>query len=308
MSQVRQGDVNLTTWRRVLSTSERVDWRLDEVLTEDATFDFGRPFLPNVMTDVAALPFLTPAAKLTLGHIRAHGYLGLFGIVEELILPFVLDHARRESLGALEPVRALLCFASEEAKHIALFRRFGAVFERQFHTRCQLVGPAADFAQAVLAHPELSVALAILHIEWMTQQHWLDCVRGDEALDPAFKRLLRYHWLEEAQHARLDALLVSRIAESLSAEEREQGIDGYLSIVDLLDGALARQAELDSVALQQSCPLALEQVSELVRNQHRSLRRAFLLSGMRHPQLLDSLARISPAARERISQRARQLS
>src|SRR5690349_11741207 len=121
-------DTNSGVWTQLLATSERVDWRLSDVLEEDAALDFSRPFLPQSMTGVQDLPFLSGDAKLTLGHVRACGYLATFGLVEEMILPFVLDHARREELDALEPARALLRFASEEAKHIELFRRFGRVF------------------------------------------------------------------------------------------------------------------------------------------------------------------------------------
>ena len=48
----------------------------------------------------------------------------MFGLVEEFILPFVLDHARSHLDGDDMRVRALLQFAGEEAKHIQLFKRF----------------------------------------------------------------------------------------------------------------------------------------------------------------------------------------
>ena len=38
----------------------------------------------------------------------------------------------------------------------------------------------------------------------MTQLHYLDSVKDDGDLDPLFKSLLRHHWMEEAQHAKLD--------------------------------------------------------------------------------------------------------
>jgi hypothetical protein len=290
-----------------LATSERIDWRLSDVLEEDAALDFSRPFLPALMTGVSELPFLTDSAKLTLGQIRAHGYLALFGVVEEMILPFVLDQTRREPLGELEPTRALLRFAAEEAKHIELFRRFGRVFARQFPVECRVAGSGPAFAQAVLAYPELSVGLAILHIEWMTQQHWLDCVRGDESLEPAFKRLLRFHWLEEAQHARLDAMLVSRLARAASASERSAAVDGYLAILELIDGGIEQQIELDRQALEQvsGLVLSLEQLVTLRRTQKRSRRRTFLLSGMAHPRLVESLNEVSPAGAARVAARAR---
>lgn len=102
--------------------------------------------------------------RLILGHIRAHRYLGLFGVVEEMILPLVIAHA--SSLGEVYAAAALHGFASEEAQHLAPFRRFSKVFARGFEHEVELVGPADAVARAVLGHSEPGVSLAILHIEW----------------------------------------------------------------------------------------------------------------------------------------------
>jgi hypothetical protein len=71
----------------------------------------------------------------------------------------------------------LLQFAGEEAKHIHLFKRFREEFELGFGSSCSVIGPPEAVAQAVLAHDPLSVALTILHIEWMTQRHYIESVR-----------------------------------------------------------------------------------------------------------------------------------
>ena len=118
---------------------------------DDVLLDFARPFLPESLAGTAALGFLTPAERLTLNHIRGHGYLYMFGMVEEFILPFVLDHAR--PMLALDDyrTRALLEFAAEEAKHIQLFKRFREAFEAGFGLQCEMIGPAEAVSKAVLA-------------------------------------------------------------------------------------------------------------------------------------------------------------
>ena len=126
----------------------------------------------------------------------------MFGLVEEFILPFVLDHARPRLAGDDYRTRALLQFASEEAKHIQLFKRFRAEFDAGFGHPCEVIGPPEAIATAVLAHSPLAVALLTLHIEWMVQRHYLECIKDDQELDPQFKSLLKHHWMEEAQHAK----------------------------------------------------------------------------------------------------------
>ena len=101
-------------------------------------------------------------------------------------------------------VRAILNFASEEAKHIHLFKRFHDAFVRGFPVECQMIGPSDAIGAEILKHDPLAVGLVILMIEWMSQQHYLGSIRDDGDLDPLFKSLLKNHWMEEAQHAKLD--------------------------------------------------------------------------------------------------------
>jgi len=46
----------------------------------------------------------------------------------------------------------------------------------------------------------------------MSQGHYLGSVKDNQDLDPQFKSLLKHHWIEEAQHARLDGLLLKSLA------------------------------------------------------------------------------------------------
>ncbi len=291
----------------VLATSERIGWRVEDVIGGDRRLDFERPFLPESLARTACLAFLDDAERRTLNQIRGHAYLRIFDLVEEFILPFVLDHARPqlpEADGAR--IRALLQFAGEEAKHIDLFRRFGVAFTDGFGTSCAVIGPPRDVASAVLAHHPLAVALVILQVEWMTQRHYTAGVRDAADLDPLFASLLRHHWMEEAQHAKLDTLIVETLAAGLAGDELDRVVDEYLAIGAFLDGGLATQAALDLDAFERATGrrLAGDDRRELLAVQHQANRWTFLGSGMTHPHFLATVGRLRPAARTRIAQAA----
>jgi P-aminobenzoate N-oxygenase AurF len=290
-------------FRDVLASSARAAWQVEDVLPEGARLDFGRRFLPEALARTDCIAFLSEEERLVLNQIRGHEYLSLFGLVEEFILPFVLDHARPHLNGDDHRVRALLNFAGEEAKHIHLFRLFHRRFTEAFGTKCEAIGPAETIAAEVLGHDPLSVALVILQLEWMTQSHYLDSVRDDRDLDPLFKSLLKHHWIEEAQHAKLDTLMVETLAEGRDEAGIEAAIDGYLEIGAFLDGGLAAQAELNIDAFERATGAALgaEQRDELLAQQHQALRWTYLGSGMAHPKFTATLAALSPAARDRIA-------
>ncbi|MET0252091.1 MAG: diiron oxygenase [Novosphingobium sp.] len=285
------------TYDGVLASSQRAAWQLDDVLPENAELDFTRPFLPEALARTGGAAGLAPAERLVLNHIRGHEYLAMFGVVEEFILPFVLDHARPLLNGDDYRVRALLQFAGEEAKHIQLFRRFRTTFRRGFGEACPVIGPADAIGAEILAHDPLAVALFVLQIEWMTQAHYLDAVRADTALEPLFKDLLRCHWIEEAQHARLDAMMVEALAEGRSEAAIAAAFDQYLAIVAFMDGGLRAQAAMNLAALERRIGRSLPQdaCTALLAQQHQAARWTFLGSGMAHPRFRASLARLSPA-------------
>jgi hypothetical protein len=291
------------TYQNTLAASERIRWRVEDLIGGEKRLDFSKPFMPESFARVEPLTFLSPRERLALNHIRALGYLCTFGLVEEFIVPFVLDHARPQLHGDSYAVRSLLGFASEEAKHIHLFRRFREEFEKDFGTTCEEIGPPEAVAKAVLAHQPLAVALAILQIEWMTQRHWTEAVRDDQELDPQFKSLLKHHWMEEAQHSKLDTLLVETLSSSLDEPALDGAVEEYLQIGGMIDGALAQQVEFDIENLARATERKLSpgERERFVAVQLQAQRWTYLGSGMTHPNFMASLEAMRPAAAERIA-------
>ena len=298
------------SYQDALRASERIDWRVEDLIGTGSKLDFSKPFLPERLAGVSSLDFLSPRERIVCNQIRGHGYLCMFGLAEEFILPFVLDHLRPQ-LGVDDfRTRALLEFAAEEAKHIHLFKEFRAAFDAGFGVPCEFVGPPEAVRAQVLAHQPLAVAITILHIEWMTQRHYLDSVRSDLELDPLFVSLLKHHWMEEAGHAKLDTLMVHAYASGLDRHAVALAIDDYLKIGGLLDGLLRQQVEFDIASLQRAIGRTLTEAekSQARAAQTKANRWTFLGSGMSHPNLLATLEFILPGSRTRIEQTAQAVS
>lgn len=289
-------------YRASIATSQKVNWRIEDIIGGDKTLDFSKPFMPESLARVDRLSFLVDFEKLVLNQIRGNTYLAIFGLVEEFILPFVLDHVR-PSLSADDfRVNAYLQFAGEEAKHIQLFKQFAEEFKQGFESECKVIGPPAEIAKAVLAHQPLAVALAILQIEWMSQRHYIESIKDDQELDPQFKSLLRNHWLEEAQHAKLDTVMVEAIAEGMDQAAIETAVDEYLEIGGFLDTGIRQQTlfDLEALELATGSQLTEDQKAEFIEVQHQANRWTYLGSGMTHPKFLEALERLDPRQRDRI--------
>ena len=292
-------------YKLTLATSLRAQWMLDDVLLEDQNLDFSRNFMPESLARTGAIASLDADEQRVLNQISAHQYLSIFGIVEEFILPFLIDHSRT----ALHDdddwrVRALLNFAGEEAKHIHLFKRYHDAFVRGFPVECQVIGPAEAIRAEILRHDPLAVALVILMIEWMTQQHYLGSIRNDNDLDPLFKDLMLQHWKEEAQHAKLDTLIVDALGEGKTEEQIDKAIDEFFEIGGFLDDGLKMQAGFNIDALEKAIGRKVEDREALLAQQHQAARWTYIGSGMVHERFKATLESLSPRAAQRIAEAA----
>jgi len=292
------------SYEATLASSLRAQWQLDDVLRVDQELDFSRNFMPESLARTSAIETLNPTEQRILNQICAHQYLSIFGIVEEFILPFVVDHARPHLSGDDWRVRAILNFASEEAKHIQLFKRFHQAFVRGFPVECEMIGPSEAIGAEILKHDPLAVGLVILMIEWMSQQHYLGSIRDDGDIDPLFKSLLKNHWMEEAQHAKLDTLIVDALAVGRTEEQIDKAIDEFFEIGAFLDEGLQMQAGFNLTALEKAIGRKVEGRDELLAQQHQAARWTYIGSGMVHERFRNTLASISRRAEQRIAEAA----
>ncbi len=294
------------SYQSALAASERIGWKIEDLIGGEKKLDFNKPFMPESLAQVKQLSFLTPEEQLTLNHIRGHEYLAMFGLVEEFILPYVVNHARPKLSGDDYRVRALLQFAGEEAKHIHLFKRFRQHFEAGFGSKCEFIGPAEDVRNFVLSHSPLGAGVAILHIEWITLRHYIEGVRDNQDLDPQFKSLLKSHWLEESQHTKLDTLMVEEIVSHSTSQEIDQAFKEYGEIGAFLDQGIQQQAEFDVESFVQATGrnLSKSQRDEMTRAVLKGMRWTYLGTGMTHPNFLATVETIKPEAREQIEQMA----
>jgi hypothetical protein len=298
-----------TTWQPVIDSSEQVAWTIESVLGQEARFDLKRPLLPDSLANVARISCLTEAERLTLNHIRGHAYLYLFSFVEEYIIATTVRHADAEVFGDHTVLRAFLRFAEEEVKHQEMFRRAVRLFASQFGHQCDVLQNPEAVAEVILSHTPMAVLLITLHLEIMTQQHFVESFRRGSAdeLDPLFRQMLRHHWLEESQHAKIDVLELERLAADASPKLREQSIDDYIKIVGALDGLLGQQAANDVTSLGRILGRTFSEAEhrEILDAQVEAYRRTFVGLGLWSPALIAEVERLSPEGARRVAELAK---
>ena len=129
-------------------------------------------------------------------------------------------------------------------------------------------------------------------------------------LDGLFRDLVRYHWMDEAQHAKIDTLLIEEIVRETNEEERETAVDELLELGGAVDGLLSRQADLDLESLQKAIGRTLSKAErdEIKKNTQRAYRWTFLVSGLEHPNFVRIVSKLTTRGPAKLQAVARALS
>lgn len=286
-------------------TPQAVGWQVGDVIGSGKRPDFTRPFLPETFARTEGLHFLDSEERRVLNQIRGRGYVHVLGLIDAFILPFVLGHGRL-LLDSDGSVRSVLQVAADEAKHIQMFERFRALFDRSFGSPCEGIDATDEIRRAVLTADPLAGALVVLMAEGMIQSHYDDTVENDVSIDPLFKSLLRHHAMEEAGHVRFHLHVVGALAREQDSAGIDIAIDDFFAIAAKLDAALAEQVVYDMTAFERATGRVLtgSERETFRRLQHQAQRWTFLWSGMRHPSFVATLDRLGEEARNRITEAA----
>lgn len=294
------------TFQNTLENSKKVAWQEDDVL-RGRQFDLSRRFLPNRLTGVDEIDFLNEDEKRTLNQIMGNAYLHIFAFVEEFIVPTVTEAALQTPYGDEVRQRSLVRFSEEELKHQEMFRRSIQLFNEQFGVAPQLIPGREQVAAVVRSKSRLAVLVLIDIIEWFVQLHYTEHVLDKTELDGLFRDLLKHHWLDEAQHAKIDTMLIAELVEDLPLAEREAAIDEVLELGGAIDGLLQQQIAMNIDALEMATGRVFTQAERQKITDHtlRAWRWTFLVSGLEHPnvvKLVDEITVEGPAKVRQVAQ------
>jgi hypothetical protein len=265
-----------------VGASKRVRWDIDNDVIRGREFDTSHKFLPDSMSGVDQLEFLSEDEKLFLSQLQGRTYANIFGLVERFINCKVLELSRFHWTGDQVALEALVRFSDEELKHQELFRRIERMIASKMPPGYKFLPEPNAVAAAVLSKSTWAVLGMTLMIELFTQTHYLKSIQPDSQLSPLFKDVFLYHWKEESQHARIDELEWVRENARISAEKRNQAVDDMIALVGAVDGIVCAQAVADvGYFLNAKGATLPEQKVKLLHDQvRRAYRWQYILSGV----------------------------
>ena len=123
MSHVSPHSIDATRYAKCVEVSKRIRWDTDRDVIRGRPFDFGKKFLPDGLSKVAQLPFLTVDEQRLFSQMQGRTYANMFALVERFIGAQMLEISRGHWLGDQIALEAMVRLTDEELKHQALFRR-----------------------------------------------------------------------------------------------------------------------------------------------------------------------------------------
>jgi hypothetical protein len=301
--QVTQQQADAGRYARCIEVSKRIRWDIDRDVIRGRRFDFSRKFLPDGISKVNELDFLSADERRQLSQIQGRTYANMFGLVERFIGAKILEVSREHWLGDQVKLEALVRFTDEELKHQELFRRIERMAAEDMPEGYNFLPRPNDVASVVLGKCTWAVLGLTCFIELFTQAHYRSSIEPDANLSELYKDVFLFHWKEESQHAILDELEWRRENANLSAAERDVAVDDLIALVAAVDGLLQLQAGADSdyflkVCGRQFTPGQQERVRGGVLKAYRW---QYIVSGVEDPRFMDILgSMITPGQAERI--------
>lgn len=290
--QATQMQNDTRRYAKCIEVSKRIRWDIDRDVIRERRFDFSKKFLPDGLSKVGRLAFLTAFERRLLSQIQGRTYANMFGLVERFIGAKILEVSRDHWLGDQTALEALVRFTDEELKHQELFRRIERLTAEGMPAGYRFLPQPNDVASVVLGKSTWSVLALTCLIELFTQTHYRESIAPDVELSELYKDVFLFHWKEESQHAILDELEWQREDGRLSPGERDHAVNDLIDLVAAVDGILQMQAKADCDYFFALCKRRLEpqQIDDVRATVLAAYRWQYIVSGVQEPRFGGLLA------------------
>jgi hypothetical protein len=290
-------------YAKVIEVSRRVRWDIDRDVIRNRRFDFGKKFMPDGLSMIPALTFLTPAEQRYLSQIQGRTYANMFALVERFIGAKTTELSHTHALGDQVAFEALVRLTDEELKHQELFRRLERMAGEQMPAGYDFKPQPNDVAGAVLGKGTWAVMALTLDIEIFSQAHYRSSIDPDTELSDLWKDVFLFHWREESQHAILDEMEWRREDAKLTAAQRDQGVTELIELVADVDHLVNLQSRADADYFIATAGRDFGAAEETAIRDVllRAYRWQYIASGAQEPRFGEVLADlVTPAQMERI--------
>ena len=302
--QIETHTTETDRYARCVEISKRIRWDIDADVIRGRKFDFGQKFLPDALSKIDELEFLTSDQKRVLSQVQGRTYANIFGLVERFISAKILEVSKDHWFGDQVALESLIRFTDEELKHQELFRRIEKLCAEGMPEGYGFKPDPNEVAAVVLGKSTWSVLGLTCHIELFTQAHYKQSIEQDSNVSELYKDVFLYHWREESQHAVIDELEWLREDAKWATAERDRAGDDLIALVGAFDGILQSQSAADAEYFGEIAGQVFDdgQRERIEQGLLKAYRWQYIVSGAEHPRFQEVLGSlVTEAQGERIA-------
>jgi hypothetical protein len=283
--------VQTSRYAKCIEVSKRIRWDTDRDVIRGRTFDFTKKFLPDGLSKVAQLPFLSADEKRFYSQVQGRTYANMFALVERFIGAKMSAIGGEHALGDQVAFEALVRLTDEELKHQEMFRRLEAMTATGMPAGYAFLPRQNDVAAAVLAASTWAVLALTCDIELFSQAHYRSSIEPDLELDPLWKDVFLFHWREESQHAIIDEMEWLRANDKVDAAGRDKAVDELIGLIGAVDGICQMQSKADAAYFVGAAGRTFDtkQINAIEATTLGAYRWQYIASGVQEPRFLEVL-------------------
>lgn len=271
----------------------------------DRQFDVTRRWLPSQLSAADRVECLTRGEALKLTHVELGAYTHLVSCLEEFVTPTTLTLARRLAFDERVAFAALASAATEESKHIGLFRETRQRVNAALGFSLALLPEARRVTGVVLGKHPAAVLLLTACVHALAEHHVARRAHDDTTLDPLARRILGAYWQDAARPAARVRLETIRVFQDLPPAGRDDAFDDFVELVIGIEALLHVQArfDVDNLLRYIRRPLGKAEQAELLEAITDAKRYALIESGLTHQTFRELFGLVATRAqRERVEQ------
>ena len=289
LQKVHQTDTE--RYANCIAVSRRIRWEIDNDVFKGRNFDFNKKFLPDGLSKVQELEFMSENDKKLLSQIQGRTYANVFGLVERFICAKIMEISGDYMFGDQVALEGLIRFSDEELKHQEMFRRIDSMIGENMPEGYHFEPNPNEVASVVLQKSNWAVLALTCHIELFTQAHYKQSIEPDEKLSDLYRDIFLFHWKEESQHAIMDEMEWVKEDSTLTESERDQAVQDLIELVVAIDGILQVQSKADSEYFFTICSANYnDQQRKAVESKLlEAYRWQYIISGVQEPRFLKIL-------------------
>lgn len=283
---------------RCLAALRRIAWDVELDLIRSRRPDRTRHFVPEALSRVAELGFLSPVQTRALSQLQAYTYAQCAVLVERCVAAVTLRASDIHWLGEAMTLQAHLRVADNALKHQVLFRRLAQMTAAGLPAGYRFTAGDDALARAALRGSRWAAQALTLALLLAAQAHYRHSLEVAETLCPLWRDVFLFHWKEASQHAVMIELAWRDEHRRTDATACEQGLAELIELLDELAAGVQRQAEADAqyFVCNLAPDLAAHEADALRRLMHQAYRRQFVGSGLQEPRFLNALQAMAPHA------------